>query len=346
MQNDWKVQVSNENNIIKYQNLEYHIEQMLGTGASAKVYKSKKFINSIEQKEEVALRIQNRYYKQNYEQWNQLKDFKWKNTTYPIENIPGSFLYTEFELFDGNLTSLGSQDLKTNIFKIAQTIAYALSEIHKSNFIHYDVKPDNIVFKKIKDQEFKFALCDFSSIQTLEKAKSEELFIEATPQFAPPEIQIQGISKDTDESSDIWSLGMTLYNLYSQHFMFTQDNLDQKQDQNFIDNIVEKDIQDNQQLKQLILLLLRVEKKDRIKAYEIIEFIQDPNKLKHKFAQIQPKQTSQNSCQQLYSTQIKKEKVKQPNLEKIPKLLDFINNENLNLRKKISHLLEIPNIVF
>ncbi|CAD8165213.1 unnamed protein product [Paramecium octaurelia] len=359
MQNDWKVQVQQEDKVVKYKNIEYHIGQIVGSGASAKVYRSQKFIDQIQQQEDVALRIQNRYFKPNYDLLNQLKDFKWKNTTYPIENIPGGFLYTEYELFEGNLTQLSIELIKENIFKIAQTIAEALIEIHKSNYIHFDVKPDNIVFKMDFSQKLKFALCDFSSIQSLDNAANKELFIEATPQFAPPEIEIQGYSKNIDQTCDIWSLGMSLYSLYSEKLMFTQDNLNLKKEQDFIDDTVDQDI-DNDKLKSLIKSSLKVQKEDRISLKDMIEYIENPEMKKPQPCAKQCSSNSSHSQKQIGD--IKQEKVKQPNLIKFPILQDIIEEAlkkyqmNLNKidnnygatqkRQKQSCLLEMPNINF
>ncbi|CAD8164004.1 unnamed protein product [Paramecium pentaurelia] len=366
MQNDWKVQVSHEDGIIKYQNIEYRIGQILGSGASAKVYRAEKFINKIKQNEDVALRIQNRYFKPNYELLNQLKNFRWKNTTYPIENIAGGFLYTEYELFEGNLSQLETEKIKNNIFEIAKTIAEALFEIHNSKFIHFDVKPDNIVYKIDQQQKFKFALCDFSSIQPLDNALTQELFIEATPQFAPPEIEIQGYSINTDQSCDIWSLGMSLYNLYSEKFMFTQDNLDKKKDQDFIDSIVDRDIQD-QKLKLLIQQSLKVQKDERINAKDFIDQIKNPqnerNQTFQKQSSYKSTQFSQSLVQSTKAIELKKQEiVNQQNLIKIPILQSLIeeaskiiqnnsnkidnNNAITQKRQKQSCLLDIPNIIF
>ncbi|CAK73750.1 unnamed protein product (macronuclear) [Paramecium tetraurelia] len=362
MNNNWKVKVSQEDKVVKYKNIEYHIDQIIGSGASAKVYQSQKFIDQIKQQEDVAVRIQHRYYKQNYDLLNQLKDFKWKNTTYPIENIPGGFLFTEYELFNGNLTQLSIELIKENIFIIAQTIAEALIEIHQSNYIHFDVKPDNIVFKKILQNKLKFALCDFSSIQPLDNAGDKELFIEATPQFAPPEIEIQGYSKNIDHTCDIWSLGMSLYSLYSEKFMFQQDNLHLKMEQEFIDMAVDQDI-DNDQLRYLIKQLLKVQKEERISLKEMIEFIQNPEiKKRQPQTSTYVKQCSYNSnFSSKQAVDQKEAKVKQPNLLKFPTLSDIFeaskkllsNSNNLennngvtHKRQKQSCLLEMPNLIF
>lgn len=91
----------------------------------------------------------------------------------------------------------------------------ALQLIHRLNYIHADLKPDNIMVSKDTKT---IKLCDFGSaiqLSEIELMKTEHL---VSPFYRPPEV-ILGIYP-LDGGVDIWSAAATLFELYVGKFMF------------------------------------------------------------------------------------------------------------------------------
>ncbi len=77
--------------------------------------------------------------------------------------------------------------------------------MHKRNFIHRDIKPENILLNK--DLEIK--LCDFGWACKIKQGEMRESIC-GTPEYMSPEVVL---SYGHDFKTDIWSLGILLYEL-------------------------------------------------------------------------------------------------------------------------------------
>jgi len=88
---------------------------------------------------------------------------------------------------------------------IAMQMARALDHAHRNNLIHRDVKPDNIIITK--DGIAK--LCDLG-LARLESAEGEAARM-GTPAYMSPELARGDTS--TDERTDLYSLGATLFHV-------------------------------------------------------------------------------------------------------------------------------------
>ena len=80
-----------------------------------------------------------------------------------------------------------------------------LKELHEHNIIHRDIKPSNLIL-----QSGKIRLIDFDAARIFKEGKAEDTKLLGTKGYAPPE---QYGSGQTDQRSDIYSLGVTMKNL-------------------------------------------------------------------------------------------------------------------------------------
>ncbi|MDI7775607.1 bifunctional protein-serine/threonine kinase/phosphatase [Asticcacaulis sp. EMRT-3] len=90
---------------------------------------------------------------------------------------------------------------------IATRLAKALGSLHRAGIIHRDVKPENIIL--MQDGGFKLVDLGVSRIPNLDK---DTVFVPGTPSYKAPE-QFQG--QPGDERSDIFSMGVTLYRMFT-----------------------------------------------------------------------------------------------------------------------------------
>ncbi len=84
-------------------------------------------------------------------------------------------------------------------------IASALKEAHVHNIVHHDIKPENILFTA----DGKPKVADFGIARVVRESRPEMSRIMGTAVYMAPE-QLEGIA---DMRSDIWSLGVVLYEM-------------------------------------------------------------------------------------------------------------------------------------
>ena len=130
--------------------------------------------------------------------------------------------YIAMELIEG--TPLKQWARKPNLLPVNEvlltvaTVADALDYAHQQGVIHRDIKPANIMLTK--DRVVK--VMDFGIAKMASTSKTQTNIVLGTPTYMSPE-QIAG--KKVDGRSDIFSLGIVLFELLTGQLPFTADNL-------------------------------------------------------------------------------------------------------------------------
>jgi serine/threonine protein kinase len=127
-----------------------------------------------------------------------------------MEFIDGVTLREKIE--EGKLTICES-------IKIAEQVADALAVAHEAHIIHRDIKPENIMLRPdgyVKILDFGLAKPTFfhptsgAEDATLQLIKTQPGIVMGSVRYMSPE---QARGKDTDERTDVWSLGVVLYEM-------------------------------------------------------------------------------------------------------------------------------------
>lgn len=105
------------------------------------------------------------------------------------------------------------------VFAIGVQVAEALDYAHEKKVVHRDVKPGNIIFDRDKGQ---LKVTDFGIACLTDNSKTRTGTVLGSPFYMSPE-QIAG--KKVDGRSDLFSLGVTLYQLFTGRLPFEGDSL-------------------------------------------------------------------------------------------------------------------------
>lgn len=137
----------------------------------------------------------------------------------------GESYYMVMELINGptlkdrlfDLSSVGSKFPIIESIRIIKSAAEALAYAHQRGMIHRDVKPANLML----DEDGRVVLTDFGIAKIVSSAQfTASGGMVGTPAYMAPE---QGLGEAGDERSDIYSLGVILYQLIAGRLPFDAD---------------------------------------------------------------------------------------------------------------------------
>ena len=119
------------------------------------------------------------------------------------------------------LVADGSRCLASRI-QLAIQMCCALGDVHKNHLVHNDISPKNIL---VDLKQSKIKLCDFglSTRLTRELPHPKRHHLQGTLDYVSPE-QTGRTNLDVDYRSDLYSLGVTLYELFSGRKPFVFDD--------------------------------------------------------------------------------------------------------------------------
>ena len=137
----------------------------------------------------------------------------------------GTLAYIAMEFLKGtDLASYVAPEKRLPIDKvlgIVARVAEALHFAHSQGVIHRDIKPSNIIYEAQTDS---VKVTDFGIASLVSSTQSDSGLILGTPSYMSPE---QTAGKGLAGRSDIYSLGVTLYQLASGWLPFQADSLAQ-----------------------------------------------------------------------------------------------------------------------
>ena len=141
---------------------------------------------------------------------------------------PDGLLYLVMEYLDGvGLRSILEREQRLSLerlVKITSQVCAGLAHAHSKNIVHKDIKPENLVIVPGHDDDGQpmevVKVCDFGIAQGA--VQEETRRFQGTPEYMSPE---QCTSSVLDQRSDIYSLGIVMYELATSDVPFVDDDL-------------------------------------------------------------------------------------------------------------------------
>lgn len=180
--------------------------------------------------------------------------------------------YVESKTLSQYLSERGAFTI-TEVVAITKQVLNAIKHAHEAGIIHRDIKPNNILLSndgKVKVMDFGLAkvIQDKGQTVTMTQASAGTLY------YMSPE-QIKGL-KNVDNRSDIYSIGMTIYEMVTGRVPFENTDSDFTIQKQIVDGEIPSPNVFTQGIpKQLLNIILKAIDKNADKRYQNISEIED-----------------------------------------------------------------------
>lgn len=135
----------------------------------------------------------------------------------------GELAYIAMDYVDGEALSQRAHEDRllpvSEVYRIILDVAMALDYAHSHQVIHRDIKPSNILYAS---SPYQLKVADFGIARLLDNSRTTTGEILGSPLYMAPE-QLKG--SKVDVTADVFSLGVTFYQLLCGHLPFNADNL-------------------------------------------------------------------------------------------------------------------------
>ena len=201
----------------------YRINELIGSGGMGAVYRA----TQLGMNREVALKVLGRGVADSDKQAHRFKQEARASSRLQHPNTIRVFdsgqtedgrLFLAMEYLKGDtLTEVLKKEKTFSIDRashIARQICNSLAEAHQNGIVHRDLKPDNIFITDIFGEHDFVKVLDFGIAKSSDSEEMASLtqtgFICGTPRYLSPE---QALGRPVDGRSDLYSLGVILYEL-------------------------------------------------------------------------------------------------------------------------------------
>ena len=256
------------------------------------------------------------------------------------ENIIFELEYFEQNL-DNYLQENGELKRDLKLFKnIVISVAKALKTLFDKGIMHRDIKPHNIYLTKLDNQKYSIKLGNFGCAIKIDENDSDSI---GTILYNAPE---KAQDLDYDEKIDLWSLGITLFELYFGVLPYGP-NADINAMMDVIYNeknfVLQKTFKKNEKpkiatLDILFKRLLTINPEERMTHKEFFDYVFSDDFMKEGVICV-----NNNQKYQKIFNEILKEEFIEIKLEEIKESLDLVEIEKNNI-KKINNFIKGENI--
>jgi serine/threonine protein kinase len=205
----------------------YRLLEKIGAGGMARVYRA----HDPRLNRDVAIKVihstfaEDRDFRRKFEREATIGAGMEDLAVVPVYDVgdEGGNLYIVMRLMEGGTLveriEGGSTTSLIEAVFLLQRLAPTLDAMHQSGIIHYDLKPSNILYSRTDDPY----IGDFG-VARIQQAHSRtgSSVLAFTPKYASPE---QFYGKNVDSRSDIYSLGIIIYEMLAGESPFDADTL-------------------------------------------------------------------------------------------------------------------------
>ncbi|WP_321508111.1 serine/threonine-protein kinase [uncultured Methanoregula sp.] len=244
--------------------LEYPTHKFINEGGTARVYKCKRKKDDLF----VAIKLPKEFDRKNSKKFIDeiatWRDLEHKNIV-QIFDYSANPAYIVMEFFPQSLSQIDTPMPTNDALKMIIKITDALSYAHKKGIIHNDIKPANILLSK----EYEPKLADWGLGRhpglSTSNFSSDSSY---TPLYAAPE---QLRSEETDVRTDIWQVGVVLYELVTGQHPFDEGDTRPMGKNILSHEPIDLPSSINPNLKRVDMVLLNCLQKEKSKRYNSVD---------------------------------------------------------------------------